>query len=321
MPNIQSSYSPGFLYRNRHINTIFANRIRPQTVAPYVRKRFHSEDGDFYDVDTVLNDHSTAIVLMHGLEGSSQSSYILEMAHHFSDKYDVWAMNHRSCSGEPNLLYSSYHSGHTKDLAALINYLEERYQSVILLGVSLGGNITLLHVGQLGDAISKKIKAVIGISVPVQLNTAAKVLQKSKNLIYLQDFLVSLKGKVIPKLEKYNKSQELINKIRKAKTFVEFDSLYTGPAHGFKDAEDYWTQCSAEQYLQRIAIPTLLVNAKDDPFLSDECYPFEKAENNDDLFLETPKYGGHVGFLTSYKSKRWYLTRVDEFLMEHLKKN
>ncbi|MBB3700122.1 alpha/beta fold hydrolase [Flammeovirga yaeyamensis] len=319
MPNINSEYHPPFLYRNKHVNTIFANRIRPQKEASYVRKRFESVDGDFYDVDTVLGGHTTAIVLMHGLEGSAQSTYILEMANHFENQFDVWAMNHRSCSGTPNRLYSSYHSGHTKDLNALIQHLDEKYDHIILLGVSLGGNITLLHVGRSADQLSTKIRAVVGISVPVQLNSAAKVLQKSKNMVYLQDFLVSLKGKVIPKLEKYNKSQELIDKISKAKTFVEFDSLYTGPAHGFKDAEDYWTQCSSEQYLQDISIPTLLLNAKDDPFLSEECYPYEKAARNECLFLETPKYGGHVGFLTSFNDKRWYLSRVDEFLREHLK--
>ncbi|WP_281614561.1 alpha/beta fold hydrolase [Flammeovirga sp. SubArs3] len=314
MPLVTSTYRPGFFYKNGHINTIFASKVKPQADAPYQRKRFETPDNDFFDVDTIVGVHKKALILMHGLEGSAHSTYILEMANFFSPDYDIWAMNHRSCSGSLNLLYPSYHSGHTKDLKQLVNTLSEKYEEIYIIGVSLGGNITLKYLGDEGNKLPSVVKKVATLSVPCQLNSSAKVLQKRINLLYLQNFVISLKSKVVPKMEAFNMSQTLIDEVRSAKTFVEFDDRYTGPAHGFKDAEDYWSQCSSKEVLDRIIVPTLLINAKDDPFLSEECFPYEIAEKSEFLYLETPDYGGHVGFLTSLYKQRWYLSRIRNFL-------
>ncbi|MBB6459804.1 YheT family hydrolase [Flammeovirga kamogawensis] len=314
MPVVNSAYLPSFIYRNAHINTIAANRFQKKKSPDFIRKRYTTPDNDFFDVDTLLNNHKVAIILLHGLEGSSSSPYILEMSDAFSSSFDIWAINHRSCSGEPNKKYYSYHSGKTDDLDFLVNDIADAYANIIIIGFSLGGNITLKYLGEQAEKINPKVLGGVAISVPCDLNTSAKQLQSKRNWVYLNNFLRSLKLKAIQKLETFDPSSEKITKIAAAKTFVAFDDEYTAPAHGFRDAEEYWTKCSSKQFLKGIIKPTLIINALDDPFLSKECYPYYEAENNENVFLETPKYGGHVGFLISLNKQRWYLERVLNFI-------
>ncbi|AZQ62865.1 alpha/beta fold hydrolase [Flammeovirga pectinis] len=314
MPVVNSMYLPDLIFRNGHINTIAANRFQKKKTPIFNRRRYFTLDKDFFDVDTILNNHKMAIILLHGLEGSSSSPYILEMSDYFSSYYDIWAINHRSCSGEPNTKYYSYHSGKTDDLDLLVNEIADEYDKIMIIGFSLGGNITLKYLGEKAQKINQKVIGAVAISVPCDLNTSAKTLQLRSNWLYLNNFLRSLKLKAIQKLETFDPSSEKITKIAAAKTFVAFDDEYTAPAHGFRDAEDYWTKCSSKQFLRGIIKPTLIINALDDPFLSKECYPYYEAEQNKNVFLETPKYGGHVGFLISLNKQRWYLERVLNFI-------
>lgn len=314
MPIIDSNYSPNFWFKNAHLNTIYANRIKKNKQPNYSRKRLYTPDKDFFDVDTLISESDTAVVILHGLEGSSSSAYMLEISDYLSKIWDIWAVNHKSCSGEPNTKKTSYHSGRTEELDYLINEISDNYRNIFIIGFSLGGNITLKYMGEKGDDINPKVKAAIGVSVPIHLNTSAKALQQRKNWIYLNNFLISLKKKAIEKLERYEPDSGRSILIEKATTFVEFDDLYTAPVHGFEDAEDYWTKCSSKQFLPKINKPTLLINAQDDPFLSNECYPYDEAMGNDQLYLEVPKYGGHVGFLESSIQDRWYLHRIKSFL-------
>ncbi|WP_044205160.1 YheT family hydrolase [Flammeovirga sp. OC4] len=317
MPIINSQFSPNFWFKNPHINTIFSNRIKKQKSPKYLRKRYETADNDFFDVDTILSESDTAVIILHGLEGSSKSGYILEIADYFSKTWDVWAMNHKSCSGELNLRKTSYHSGRTEELIFLLDEIIDNYRKIYIVGFSLGGNITLKYLGENAQELHPKIKAAVAISAPVHLNSSARTLQERKNWFYLNDFLVSLKKKAIEKIRREDPDSAKILLLEKATTFVEFDNLYTAPVHGFLDAEDYWTKCSSRQFLPEISIPTLILNAEDDPFLSDECYPYTEAMGNQQLYLEVPKYGGHVGFMESSGRDRWYLHRLMTFLKNY----
>ncbi len=324
MPFIQNTdYNPPFIFRNNHLNTIMPALFRKVKDINYTRFRIETNDHDFIDIDRSSVDSKTAAIITHGLEGNSHKPYIKGITKILNEiGVDAIATNLRGCSGEPNHLLSSYHSGKTDDLAAVINHARQilKYEKIVLIGFSLGGNITLKYVGELGRDIPDFVKLAIAISVPCDLKSSAIHLSKASNWIYLQRFLRSLKQKALDKMKVNNALNMNRMDIIKTKSFFEFDNLFTAPIHGFEDAEDYWAKCSCKQFLTSISIPTLLINAKDDPFLPDECYPYTEANSNHFLYFEVPEYGGHVGFMTNYHFKfpLWHEKRIMRFLNEKL---
>ncbi len=320
MPNIKTStYRAPFLYRHHHIGTIMPNLLRKVEGITYQRKRIETPDEDFLDLDFSRVGSKTILLLMHGLEGSSDRQYAKGMikAANKAD-WDGVVLNMRGCSGEANRLYSSYHSGKTDDLDLVVQHLiqVEEYTDILIFGVSLGGNITLKYVGEQGENIPKEVRAAAALSVPCHLQTSAVQLQKPINqVLYVRRFIKSLVPKGIEKVKRFARTEISIEAMQNARNFYDIDNLYTAPAHGFKDAEDYWEQCHSRQFLSGIRIPTLLINAQNDPFLSPECYPYEEAENNPYFYFEAPKYGGHVGFSTNWRmtGEFWQETRVVEF--------
>jgi len=324
MPIIQNQdYKPPFLFKNNHLNTITPAILRKVNSIKYTRFRIETNDNDFIDFDRSSVNSSTAVIVTHGLEGNSNKPYIKGIAKLMNENgFDAICANLRGCSNEHNQLLSSYHSGKTDDLALLINHsvLQFKYKKIILIGFSLGGNITLKYIGEMGKMIPDYVKLAVTISVPCNLKSSAIQLIKKTNWIYLQRFLRSLKKKAIFKMKKFGIDDFKRNEILKTKNFFEFDNLFTAPIHGFENAEDYWSRCSCKQFLSSISIPTLIINAKDDPFLPDDCYPYFEAEKNPLLYLEIPKYGGHVGFMTSlfFKYPLWHEKRILSFINEKL---
>jgi len=322
MPIISSDYKPSILFKSAHFNTVFRTFFMSDA-NNYTRKRLELVDRDFMDLDFSTVESDTIVIALHGLEGSSESKYIIAISKYLNQqKIDVVAVNLRGCSGEPNRLLQTYHSGKTDDLDAVVNYINKNYNynNIILLGYSLGGNITLKYLGEQGEKLHPKIKCGIGISVPCDLKGSSDVLSKKENKLYMKKFLETLKSKTLEKLERFPNSFLKKDKILNAKNFYDYDNLYTAPAHGFKNAEDYWEKSSSKPYLPKIKIPTLMVSALDDTFLSKSCYPFEIAKNHNSLYLETPKYGGHVGFNSKIFSKNgfWLEKRILEFLKQYL---
>jgi predicted alpha/beta-fold hydrolase len=246
-----------------------------------------------------LRTHSAnLVVLIHGLEGSSRSPYIVGMARAFqshSRPSDVLAVNLRGCSGEPNRAIRFYHSGETEDLRSVLSSIPNQYSSVTLIGFSLGGNIVLKYLGEAPDKVDPRIIAAIAFSVPCHLKTSSIVLSRGENRIYMKRFLQTLKAKIRDLARRHPDAVDLTG-IEEMRTFRQFDGRYTGPLHGFRDAEDYWEKCSSRQFLSTIPTPTLLVNARNDPFLSPECFPEDEARNHSGFFLECPGSGGHLGF-------------------------
>jgi len=309
------TYSPILPFKNAHFNTIYRKAFTNHNVK-YVRKRLITPDNDFLDIDFSKTNSNKVIVIIHGLEGSSRSKYVLSNTVFFNKHgYDVCAMNMRGCSGEPNLLYSSYHSGKTDDLAMVIANISNQYDEIFILGYSLGGNIVLKYTGENADNMNEKIKKVIGVSVPVDLKSSSIELAKRKNFIYNYMFMTEMKKKLKERVHKFgiNISDEEINKIN---NFNQFDNIYTSVAHGFENAEDYWAKNSSKQFLTAIRIPALLLNAADDTFLGDKCYPYKEADTNKFLELEVPKYGGHVGFNISFNPNKnfWLEKRILSFI-------
>ncbi|QCX02102.1 alpha/beta fold hydrolase [Aggregatimonas sangjinii] len=311
MPVIPSTYNPPFLFKKGHLSTIYAGIWRKISDFEQKRERIDLPDGDFLDLDWSISVSRTqkVVVLIHGLEGNAQRAYITGSAKAFNQNgYDVCAMNLRSCSGVPNRLYRSYHSGATEDLDAVIQHILtlDKYAEIYIKGFSLGGNMTLKYLGE-GRELPEEIKAGIGISVPCNLHSSLKELLKYKNIPYA----IRFKKHLVAKLrEKQRLFPEKISDtdIKNVITLKDFDDIYTSRAHGFKDALDYYEKCSCLQFLPNIKIPALLLNAKNDSFLGPECYPYQEAHSNPHLYLEVSAYGGHVGYFgsknTTYSEKR-----------------
>ncbi len=317
MPLIdQSSYTPSFFFKNGHVNTMYRAVFSKPTVA-YRRERIELVDGDFIDLDFSSVGSKKLVLLIHGLEGSSNSSYMIAMANELNKNgYDAVSMNLRGCSGEPNRLLATYHSGKTEDIEAVYAVLLEKdYQEHHMVGYSLGGNLTIKYLGEKPRA---HIQTAVAVSTPCDLKSTAIKMTAVSNALYLNVFLKTLKEKAIQKSEQFPNSFLSKSYIQKIKTFRELDDLFTAPANGFKDAEDYWTQASCKQYISNVATKTLLINALDDPFFTKDSYPIKEAEKHPCFYLEMPKYGGHVGFMTYFNTQRlpWCEQRIVSFIEE-----
>lgn len=301
------SYRPPLLFRNGHIHSIYPSLFRKVEACPFTRERISTPDDDFLDLDWLKNHHSRLLILSHGLEGHSRRPYILGMARAASaQNWDVLAWNYRGCSGEPNKHLHAYHSGKTEDLDCVIQHaVAQGYQEIALVGFSIGGNQTLLHLGRDKDKLAKQLIAAVALSVPCDLQSSSQHLAQWSHTLYMQNFLKSFKRKLKQKQARFPDQIDLqgFNRIR---TFKEFDERFTAPMNGFKSAEDYWFQSSCIHYLETIKIPTLIINALDDPFLPSACFPIEQARHNAKITLEMPRYGGHVGFIPANKDDLYY---------------
>lgn len=298
MPIIPSAYRAPWFLRNSHAHTIYPVIRRRLSGVGYQRERVELDDGDFLDLDWSRVGGSSVVIVAHGLEGCSQAGYVKGMVRAFNRRaWDAIALNFRGCSGEPNRLLRSYHSGATDDLWRAAEHAAQRgYQRVALIGFSLGGNVVLKLAGELGERAPAWLTGVVGISVPCDLKNSTEVMARPVNQFYMKRFLSNLRAKVRAKQARFPREMDDSGYAR-LKTFRHFDDRYTAPIHGFRDAEDYWAQCSANFFLAAIRRPALLLNAADDPFLGSSCFPREQAGEHPWLHLEVPAHGGHVGFV------------------------
>lgn len=314
MPIIPSTFKTPALLRNGHLQTIAGAFLRRGRWANFEDDRLELEDGDFLDLRWLRHGRTRLAILSHGLEGSADEGYVRGMAATLSAAgWDALAWNFRGCGAEPNRLVRLYHSGATEDLSAVVNYASESYGQIALIGFSLGGNLTLKYMGEAPPHSS--VMAAVAISAPIDLAASARMLDlRWSNRIYLRRFLDSLVAKVEAKALHFPDQIDARGS-RDLRTFQEFDDRYTSRLHGFQDAADYWKQASARQFLLQITHPTLLLNARNDPFLAPECFPFPEAQQNPCLFLEVPESGGHLGFLNFDDGVRpWLEGRVAQFL-------
>lgn len=318
MPLIKSNHKPAFLFKNGHFSTIYSAKLRPIPKLLQERERAQLPDGDFLDIDWSFSQKSSkkVAILLHGLEGNAQRVYIMGQGKILVENgWDVAAMNHRGCSGEENLLYKSYNSGRTYDLEFLVEFIlnKDRYDEIVLIGFSLGGNLVLKYFGEC-DSLPKQLKKGIAISSPLQLDGSLESLIKRENWIYNRTFINDLRKKYKRKMSRFPEEMNLAD-YKQITSLLAFDTIYTAPAHGFADAYDYYKKSSSLQFLPNIKTPVLILNAKNDSFLSKDCYPTKIASESKIIFLETPKYGGHVGFHIT--NKLYYSEkRALEFLLK-----
>jgi hypothetical protein len=299
MSQVPAHYSPPIFFKSGHLSTIYCGLVRKVDGVVQKRERIRLSDSDFLDLDWSDSNTPTRklVILLHGLEGDGQRPYITGSAKLFNQNgFDACAVNFRGCSGEPNTLYRSYHSGATEDLEEVITHILNNYpySKIYLNGFSLGGNLLLKYLGE-RSTVPKEIKGAVAISVPCNLRSSCEQLLTPKNILYAQRFKKHLIAKLRQKQPLFPE-RITDSDIKNIKTLKDFDDIYTSRAHHFKDALDYYTQCSSLQFLPNITVPSLIINAKNDSFLGEECYPIFEAGQNENLFLEIPKYGGHVGF-------------------------
>lgn len=315
MPLLENStYTrPKWLFSG-HLETIYPSLFRKVVAPNPVKERILTTDGDFLDIDWYRQNKPKLVIISHGLEGNSTRAYMLGMVNAFlKNDYDVLTWNFRSCSNEMNKQVIFYHSGATYDLDLVVKHAYDDYEEINLIGFSLGGNLTLKYLGEKGDRISKLHRGV-GVSVPLHLGSSSKKISETKNTLYSRRFLRSLKKKVIEK-SGIHPGQITVGALRNIKTLADFDDFFTGPLHGFADAEEYYKVNSSLYFLDQIKVPTLVLNALNDPFLSEQCFPKSLAKSQDQVYFEFPKHGGHVGFSPENSSKPYYSEqRAVEFI-------
>ena len=319
MPVIKySSYSPPRFFANGHFQTIFSNIRRVPSVS-YRRERLTTSDNDFLDIDSCVVGSDRTAVISYGLEGNSTRPYVVGMVRALiRNGWNAVVWNFRGCSGEPNKTVRSYHCGDTEDLNTVLRFVLGKRKSgkIAMIGFSAGGSMLLRFLGEQGMEIAPYVSAAVGISVPCDLAGSVQKMGMHSNRIYNMRFLLMLRRKLRIKKKLFPGS--FPHHIKRIKSFIDFDSAYTAPVHGFKDAYDYYYKGSCLPHLVNIKVPSLLLNALDDPILSRSCFPFSQAESSSQLYLETPANGGHVGFVSfNDKNEYWSETRTLEFINEH----
>lgn len=304
MPIIESTYKPPFFFKNDFVATVYSGLFRKVTLKQE-RERITLPDGDFMDLDWSFSKEKSGklLILLHGLEGHAQRPYVTGAAKLFNENnIDAVCMNFRGCSGEANRFYKSYHAGFTDDLHATIQHaiVNKGYSEIYLKGVSLGANMILKYLGE-NPSVPKEVKSATVVSVPCNLQGSSIEFHKFKNKLFHDRFLKDMLKSLKAKQEKFPGALR-IQDFNSIKTILDFDNVYTSKAHGFNNAIDYYEKNSSLYFLSNIKIPTLIINALNDSFLSPECYPVKEAKHNPHVFLEMPKFGGHVGFISRGKA-------------------
>jgi predicted alpha/beta-fold hydrolase len=298
MPLVPSSFKARGLFKNAHFSTIYSAKLRPAPTLKQERERLWLPDGDFLDLDMTLSAVNDKIaILLHGLEGNAQRTYMVGQGRVLANhQWDVCAMNYRGCSGEPNNRYASYNAGKTEDLEAVVTHLlqKEQYRTLALVGFSLGGNLLLKYLGE-RENVPSEIKKAVAISTPLNLRGSLEALSQFNNIVYRTSFLHNLRKKYKGKMAQFPDKMSP-GELKKITSLLEFDHRYTAPAHGYDDAFDYYEKNSSGQFIDAIQMPVLLLNAKNDSFLTHNCYPYDYARDSKNFYLETPDHGGHVGF-------------------------
>ncbi|HEY8512584.1 MAG TPA: alpha/beta fold hydrolase [Cyclobacteriaceae bacterium] len=306
------SYSRPYILFNRHLETIYPAIFRKVPPVVATPERIDTPDDDFLDLYWTTQDSEKLVILCHGLEGNARRPYMQGMARaFFLHGFDVLTWDYRGCGEEMNRTLRFYHSGATDDLHLVVKHAARKgYDQINLVGFSLGGNITLKYLGErYTDAVP--IHKAVTFSVPMDLASSCRQISRPENLIYAYRFLRSLKEKILRKSRLMEGLD--VKYLPGIRTLVQFDDRYTAPLHGFENASDYYHKCSSIRFLDRIETPTLIVNARNDPFLSAECFP--RLDDYAFITFEAPVQGGHAGFTQFSKNGLyWSEERAVQFI-------
>jgi len=303
--------------RGGHAQTIYPYLLRRPHMAMR-RERVDTPDGDFWDLDWLdapAAGRAPLVVLFHGLEGGAQSHYARNLMMHLASRQWRGVVPHfRGCSGEPNRLARAYHSGDHEEVGAMLAHV--RAQSEVPLfaaGVSLGGSALLNWIGRAGATAAQTLRAAATASVPLDLMASGIAIDRGLNRIYARHFLHTLVPKAVAIAVRFPGRLDA-RRIARVRTMWEFDETVTAPLHGFAGADDYWTRASSKPWLREVRIPTLVINARNDPFVPAASLP-SQDEVSPDVVLEQPAHGGHVGFMAGPGRGRmdWLALRMLRF--------
>jgi len=304
-PAASEEFRPARWLPNAHWQTIYAATLAPCPGRALHRTRWDTPDGDFIDLDWLRAPHagvtrSPLVVLFHGLEGSSDSHYARMLVRTLAaTDWQAVIVHFRGCSGEPNRLARAYHSGDAAEIDWLLARLRAQHRNAPLfaIGVSLGGNALLKWLGEYSESALRTLDAAAAVSAPLDLLAAGNALDRGFNrAVYTHNFLRTLKAKSMAKLDRFPGLFDRAAAMR-ATTLRAFDDAVTAPMHGFRDAEDYWLRSSSKPWLRHIRVPTLVLNALDDPFLPAWALPHAAEVSRAVRLRYTPR-GGHVGFVS-----------------------
>lgn len=316
VPITESGFRPAWWCRNRHLQTLWPLAVKPAH-PELKRERIELPDGDFIDLDWTSNAAGPIVLILHGLEGSANSHYARRILHALPRHGLRGVLMHfRGRSGEPNRLPRAYHSGETGDLQTIVDLLQQRHRALqSIVAYSLGGNVLLKWLGERGNAVP--IKSAVAVSVPFVLSDLADHMNTGLARLYQRHLVKSLHRTFTAKAAVVDLHMSL-KEISRLQSFWEFDNKVTAPIHGFADARDYYTRCSSRQFLKDIRIPTLVLQARDDPFMTSRVIPREH-ELSDAVRLELSERGGHVGFIsggTPMRPEFWLEQRIPSFLVD-----
>ena len=313
----EKNFKPSYLLKNKHIQTVYASLFRKLPNLNFRVEIFTLSDGDFVDCYYYFKhaEDSKLVVLFHGLAGSYKSPYIQGTIEKLSQNgFNCVLMHFRGCSGKPNKLPRSYHSGDTQDAKEFVAFLKTKYKADKLFGVgySLGANMLLKLLGE--NKQNCLLDAAVAVSPPMKLDICANSINKGFSKYYQYRLVQELNAMLETKYDLFDMNSFIKlkrNDIKNIKTFWEFDEHYTAPVHGFKSAKDYYAKSSSFGYLKSIKIPTLLIHAEDDPFMSKEIIPTKK-DVSEFVQLNIQKHGGHVGFVTGsfFKPRYWMEEKI-----------
>lgn len=314
-------FKPAWWLPSAHLQTLWPFLFRRDVKSlSLFDERFELPDGDFVDLVWVGEGKGPIILILHGFEGSIDSHYVKGLLQKIiSHGWRAVFMHFRGCSGEPNRLARSYHSGETGDINIVAKALYERepHTHFAAVGFSLGGNVLLKWLGETGE--TNPLKAAIAISVPFELHKTSHRIQKGFSKIYQWYFLKCLRKRLSLKFEQISRP-EYLPPLSRLHTLRDFDDKVTAPLHGFLNADEYYLTSSSRQFLKKITVPTLVLHAKDDPFMTQDIIPQEN-ELSQQVCLEVSEKGGHVGFVSGkfpWRAEYWLEKRIPEFLGGHL---
>ena len=305
-----------------HLQTIYPYFILKRRPPRYRRERWETPDGDFIDLDWVDGPQSAPVVaLFHGLEGGSTSHYAAALMHAVVRRgWHGVVVHFRGCGGEPNRLPRAYHSGDAEEIDWILRRLHAlpELSALLPVGVSLGGNALLKWLGRERTKAGAIVNAAAAVSAPMDLMTAGDRLGSGLSRAYGSHFLARLKKKSLVKLQRFPGLYDK-DAVRRTRTLREFDNLVTAPLHGFSDTDDYWTRASSKPDLAHIAVPTLIVHGRNDPFLPGHFLPAAQQVSAS-VHLDFPDGGGHVGFASGPfpGNLDWMPGRVISFFQEHI---
>lgn len=319
MPLLEKSSYPGppFWQYNGHLQTLAPGILRSVKDVDYQRERITTPDNDFLDLDWIRQNCRRLVVLTHGLEGDSNRQYIRGAAKLFSQNgWDVLAWNCRSCSGEMNRAFRMYHHGDIEDIGTVVAHAlrSGSYDTLALVGHSMGANITMKYLGSLGEKVPPQIRAAAVFSAPCDLESGAEILDRWENAFYRRRFMRALIKKIKVKSIQYPGRLDL-SKLHLVRRWRDFDEYFSAPICGYRDAADFYKNASAKNFIGGIRVPTLLVNAQNDPILTPACMPVELGRSHPFFHFEMPEHGGHCGFQNKGKDDfTWSERRALEFV-------